>query len=79
VLDFTDPAAVQEIAFADPAPLDANTLILGGDWSTYWYNGLIYESDITLGLIDWNLSSPAVAGAHKLDHLNPQTIEFTLD
>jgi hypothetical protein len=54
-------------------------LILGGDWSTYWYNGLIYESDITRGLLVWNLSSSAVAGALKLDHLNPQTSEFTLD
>jgi hypothetical protein len=78
VLDFTDPAAGKEIAFADPAPLDPNTLVLGGDWSTYWYNGLIYESDITRGLIDWNLSSPTVASARKLEHLNPQTIEFTL-
>jgi hypothetical protein len=78
VVDFTDPANATEIAYADPAPLDPNTLILGGDWSTYWYNGLIYESDITRGLINWNLSSPSVAGALKLDHLNPQTSEFTL-
>lgn len=33
----------------------------------------------TRGLIDWNLSDPAVAGALKLGHLNPQTSEFTLD
>jgi hypothetical protein len=78
VLDFTDPANAREIAYADPAPLDPNRVV-GGDWSTYWYNGLIYESDITRGLIVWNLSSPAVAGARKLDHLNPQTAEFTLD
>jgi hypothetical protein len=79
VVDFTDPADAHEIAYADPAPLDPDVLVLGGDWSTYWYNGLIYESDITRGLIDWNLSSSAVAGAQRLDHLNPQTIEFTLD
>jgi hypothetical protein len=77
VVDFTDPANAQEIAYADPAPLTPTTL--GGDWSTYWYNGLIYESDITRGLITWNLSSKVVAGALKLDHLNPQTSEFTLD
>lgn len=75
VLDFTNPANVQEIAYADPAPLDPATLITGGDWSTYWYNGLIYESDIRRGLIIWNLSDRAVAGARKLDHLNPQTQE----
>ncbi|HEX5993921.1 MAG TPA: hypothetical protein VFY84_02135 [Jiangellales bacterium] len=79
VLDFTDPANASEIAYADPAPLNPDALVLGGDWSTYWYNGFIYESDITRGLIDWRLSSPAVANALKLDHLNPQTAEFTLD
>jgi hypothetical protein len=79
VVDFTNPANAREIAFADPAPLDPNTLITGGDWSSYWYNGNIYESDITRGLIIWDLSSRAVAGARKLHHLNPQTSEFTLD
>lgn len=78
VLDFTDPANATEIAYADPAPLNPTTLVLGGDWSTYWYNGVVYESDITRGLIDWKLSSPAVAAAVRLDHLNPQTAEFTL-
>jgi hypothetical protein len=51
----------------------------GGDWSTYWYDGFIYESDITRGLIIWNLSDSAVAGAMKLDRLNPQTQEFKID
>jgi hypothetical protein len=78
VLDFSDRADAQEIAYADPAPLSPTQLILGGDWSSYWYNGRIYESDITRGLMIWDLSSSAVAGAKKLDHLNPQTQEFTL-
>ncbi|MGH2695227.1 MAG: hypothetical protein ACRDJJ_10510 [Actinomycetota bacterium] len=37
------------------------------------------ESDITRGLLVWNLSDSAVAGARKLGHLNPQTQEFTID
>jgi hypothetical protein len=82
VVDFTDPANAREIAFADPAPLvDPNPPVgieLGGDWSTYWYDGFIYESDITRGLFVWNLSDRAVAGAKKLGHLNPQTQEFTI-
>ncbi len=48
VVDFTNPAAAKEIAYADPPPLVPTQL--GGDWSTYWYNGRIYESDITRGL-----------------------------
>lgn len=78
VVEFTDPANAQEIAYADPAPLSTDQLILGGDWSTYWYNGRIYESDITRGLIVWNLSDNAVAGAQRLDRLNPQTQEFSI-
>ncbi|HEX6238010.1 MAG TPA: PA domain-containing protein, partial [Acidimicrobiales bacterium] len=77
VVDFTDPANATEIASADPAPLSETSLVLGGDWSTYWYDGFIYESDIRRGLLDWRLSDPAVAGARKLGHLNPQTQETT--
>jgi hypothetical protein len=82
VLDFTDPENAHEIASADPAPLvDPDPPVgieSGGDWSSYWYDGRIYESDITRGLIIWNLSDKAVAGAMKLGHLNPQTQEFTI-
>jgi PA domain/LVIVD repeat len=79
VLDFTDPTEVEEIAFADPAPLiDPDPPVGiegGGDWSSYWYNGRIYESDMTRGLTIWKLRDKAVAGARKLGHLNPQTQE----
>jgi hypothetical protein len=78
VVDFTDPANAREIAFADPAPLSETSLVLGGDWSTYWYDGFIYESDIRRGVLDWRLSDRAVAGAKPLGHLNPQTQETTL-
>jgi hypothetical protein len=82
VLDFTDPANVREIAYADPAPLinpeNPAAIEGGGDWSSYWYDGRIYESDMTRGLLIWNLTDPAVAGARKLGHLNPQTQERTI-
>jgi hypothetical protein len=78
VLDFSDPAAANEIAYADPAPISETQLISGGDWSTYWYDGWIYESDSPRGFMTWNLSDSAVAGARKLGHLNPQTQEQTL-
>jgi hypothetical protein len=73
VVDFTDPANAREIAYADPAPLSDESLVTGGDWSTYFYNGFIYQSDIRRGLIVWRLSDPAVAGVTQFDHLNPQT------
>ena len=74
---FQGHSNAEEVAFADPAPLVPTQL--GGDWSTYWYNGRIYESDITRGLLIWNLSDKAVAGAKKFDHLNPQTMETSFE
>jgi hypothetical protein len=50
VFDFTDSAKPVEIAFFDRGPLDARNLITGGYWSTYWYNGHIYGSEIARGL-----------------------------
>jgi hypothetical protein len=49
-MDFTDPAKPFEIAYFDRGPIDAKTLILGGEWSAYWYNGYIYGSEIARGL-----------------------------
>jgi hypothetical protein len=50
VFDFTDSANPVEIAFFDRGPLDADRLITGGYWSTYWYNGHIYGAEIARGL-----------------------------
>ncbi len=50
VIDFTDSANPVEIAYFDRGPIDAEELILGGYWSTYWYDGLIYGTEIARGL-----------------------------
>ena len=50
VVDFTDPAHPFEIAYFDRGAIDPKMLILGGDWSAYWYNGHIYASEIARGL-----------------------------
>lgn len=77
VVDFTNPAAAVEIAYADPAPLSPTSLVLGGDWSTYWYNGRIFEADIRRGLIVWGLDDRRNSGTPTLPYLNPQTQEFS--
>ena len=73
VFDFSNPAMPREIAYADPQPLTSNPptagIVLGGDWSTYWHNGYIYESDIKRGLITWRLNLPA-GEAQAREHLN---------
>ena len=79
VVDFTDPAAATEVAYVDPPPISPTQLILGGVWSSYWYNGFIYEHDILEGMRVYNLSDPVTAGARKLEHLNPQTQELVID
>jgi hypothetical protein len=76
VADFTDPANPVTVGWSDPPPLVPTQL--GGAWSSYWYNNFIYESEITKGLMVFRLSSPAMDGAIRLGHLNPQTQEFSL-
>lgn len=50
VVDFTDPAHPFEIAYFDRGAINPKMLVLGGDWSAYWYNGHIYASEIARGL-----------------------------
>jgi hypothetical protein len=76
VIDFTNLSSIQQIAFADPAPLSPTSLVLGGDWSTYWFNGKIYESDIRRGLIVWELDDRRVQGAKTTGRWNAQTQTF---
>lgn len=76
VVDFTDPSSPREVAYSDPAPLQPTQI--GGAWSSYWYDGAIYESDITRGLNVFGFDDPLVSGAVALGRLNPQTQEVRL-
>ncbi len=81
--DFSDPASPVTVGWADPPSLGPGNFCggacqIGGAWSSYWYNNFIYESDITRGLNVYRLSDSATGGAMRLDHLNPQTQEFSL-
>ncbi|MGI9236128.1 MAG: DUF305 domain-containing protein [Woeseiaceae bacterium] len=50
VIDFTDSSNPVEIAYFDRGPVDAEDLVLGGFWSVYWYDGLIYGTEIVRGI-----------------------------
>jgi hypothetical protein len=77
VVDFTDPANAFTRAFSDPPPLVPTQL--GGAWSSYWYNRTIYESSITEGLNVFRYQARRIRRRSlRLDHLNPQTQEFSL-
>jgi len=73
VTDWTDPANAFTIAYADMPPVNPAALTLGGAWSTYWYNGYMYETEITRGLNVFSFNDPRVDDAAVFDFLNPQT------
>jgi len=67
VVDFTDPAQPFEIAYFDRGPIDPNMLVLGGDWSAYWYNGNIYGSEIARGLDVFELTPSKFLTQNEID------------
>jgi hypothetical protein len=50
MVDFTDASHPFEIGYFDRGPIDPTKRAMGGMWSTYWYNGYIYSSEITRGV-----------------------------
>jgi hypothetical protein len=67
VVDFTDPAQPFEIAYFDRGPIDPNMLVLGGEWSAYWYNGYIYGSEIARGLDVFELTPTKFLTQNEID------------
>jgi uncharacterized protein (DUF305 family) len=87
VIDFTDSANPVEIAYFDRGPIDAGALVTGGFWSTYWYDGRIYGTEIVRGLDVLELrpseylSENEIAAAQLADQggiFNPQQ-QFPVD
>ncbi|MEM6900424.1 MAG: DUF305 domain-containing protein, partial [Pseudomonadota bacterium] len=81
VVDFTDATSATEIAYFDRGPIDEQQLVLGGYWSTYWYNGKIYGTEIARGVDVFALEPSeylteneiaAAALADQGDLFNPQ-------
>jgi hypothetical protein len=67
VVDFTDAAHPFEIAYFDRGPIDPKQMVLGGDWSAYWYNGYIYASEIARGLDVFELTPSKFLTQNELD------------
>jgi hypothetical protein len=67
VMDFTDSEHPVEIAYFDRGPIDPNMLVLGGDWSAYWYNGHIYASEIARGLDIFELTPSKFMTQNEID------------
>jgi hypothetical protein len=67
VFDWTDAAHPKEIAFFDRGPVDSTQLGDGGEWSAYWYNGVIVGSEITRGLDVLELTPSAWVSQNEID------------
>ncbi|MCX4668987.1 hypothetical protein OG453_20315 [Streptomyces sp. NBC_01381] len=75
VWDFTDSSKPKEIGYFERGPLSADTLVTGGSWSAYYYNGYVYSNDMAKGFdvlkIDDKRTDPAERV--RLRELNVQT------
>ncbi len=67
VMDFTDPEHPFEVAYFDRGPVDQKMLVLGGEWSAYWYNGYIYGSEIARGLDVFELTPTRFLTQNEID------------
>ncbi len=67
MFDFTDSAHPIEIGYFDRGPIDAKQLITGGYWSTYWYNGQIYGSEIARGIDIFKLKPGEFLTQNEID------------
>ena len=67
VFDWTDAAHPKEIAYYDLGPMDSTKLLTAGYWSTYWYNGYIYASEISRGLDVFQLKPSAFLSKNEID------------
>jgi hypothetical protein len=67
IMDFTDASKPFEIAYFDRGAIDPKMLVLGGDWSAYWYNGNIYGSEIARGLDIFELTPTQFLTQNEID------------
>lgn len=81
VIDFTDSSNPVEIAYYDRGPINKDKLVTGGYWSTYWYKGKVYGTEITRGLDVFSLLPSEYLSANEIaaaelaeqgDTFNPQ-------
>ncbi len=75
MFDFTDSKNPIEIAFFDRGPVNEKQLAVGGYWSTYWYNGYIYGSEMMRGLDILRLLPSEHLSQNEIDAAN--LIKFT--
>ncbi|MFC3999214.1 LVIVD repeat-containing protein [Nocardiopsis sediminis] len=75
VIDFNDLSNPVEIGYFDPDPRVDPDAFGGDTWSTYYYNGHVYSSDIVRGLDVLEIDDDRLNGAERVtyDEFNPQS------
>jgi hypothetical protein len=73
VVDWTDGSNPKELGWFDRGPIDESRLVLGGFWSSYYYNGHIFGSEIQRGWDVFEFTEDGAAGNVKTGTLNAQT------
>ena len=67
VFDFTDSAHAKEIAYFDRGPINGEAMLSGGYWSTYWYNGNLYGSEMARGIDVFKLKPSELLSQNEID------------
>ncbi|MFA5909679.1 MAG: hypothetical protein WC815_12950 [Vicinamibacterales bacterium] len=67
VFDFTDSEKAKEIAYFDRGPINGAGMVSGGYWSSYWYNGNIYGSEIARGIDVFRLKPSEHLSQNEID------------
>ncbi len=67
MVDYTDPSHPFEIGYFDRGPVDDSRPAMGGQWSTYYYNGYIYGSEIARGTDVFKLVPTKDLTQHEID------------
>jgi hypothetical protein len=70
MVDFTDTSHPIEIGYFDRGPIDSTRRAMGGQWSTYWYNGYIYGSEIARGVDVFKLVPNKFITQNEIDASN---------
>jgi uncharacterized protein (DUF305 family) len=70
VVDFTDSANPFEIGYFDRGPVHPDILASGGYWSSYWYDGRIYGTEIGRGLDVFTLVESEFMTANEIAAAN---------
>ncbi len=70
IVDFTDITHPVEIGYFDRGPVNGTRRSMGGQWSTYWYNGYIYGSEIARGVDVMKLVPSKYLTQNEIDAAN---------